>query len=42
MPIRSIMAISRHKKESSFNIYVQAKRPPTHEEVYSIYGDLEN
>ena len=40
MPIRSIIAISGHKKESSFNIYVQAKRPPTHEELYSIYGNL--
>ena len=40
MPKRSIMTITGHKKESSFDRYVQAERPPSHEEVYEIYGDL--
>lgn len=40
MPKRSIMIITGHKKESSFDRYVQSQRPPKHEEVYKIYGDL--
>jgi site-specific recombinase XerD len=40
MPKRSIMVITGHKKESSFDRYVQAQRPPKHKEVYKIYGDL--
>ena len=40
MPKRSIMMITGHKKESSFDRYVQAQRPPKHEEVYKIYGEL--
>ena len=40
MPKRSIMVITGHKKESSFDRYVQAQRPPKHNEVYKIYGDL--
>ena len=41
MPKRSIMIITGHKKESSFDRYVQAQRPPKHEEVYKIYGNLD-
>ena len=40
MPKRSIMIITGHKKESSFDRYVQSQRPPKHKEVYKIYGDL--
>ena len=40
MPKRSIMVVTGHKKESSFDRYVQAQRPPKHQEVYKIYGDL--
>ena len=34
------MVVTGHKKESSFDRYVQAQRPPKHQEVYKIYGDL--
>jgi site-specific recombinase XerD len=40
MPKRSIMVVTGHKKESSFDRYVQAQRPPKHKEMYKIYGDL--
>jgi len=40
MPKRSIMVVTGHKKESSFDRYVQAQRPPKHKEIYKIYGDL--
>lgn len=40
MPKRSIMVVTGHKKESSFDRYVQAQRPPKHQEIYKIYGDL--
>jgi len=40
MPKRSIMVVTGHKKEASFDRYVQAQRPPKHKEVYKIYGDL--
>jgi len=40
MPKRSIMVITGHKKENSFDRYVQAQRPPKHKEIYKIYGDL--
>ena len=40
MPKRSIMVVTGHKKESSFDRYVQAQRPPKHKEIYKVYGDL--
>ena len=38
--IEDIVIVTGHKKESSFDRYVQAQRPPKHKEIYKIYGDL--